>query len=205
MFIEIGQFLNQRLSELGIDHIFGLPGDFNLSYLEQIEEDTSLEFIGNCNELNAAYAADGYARSNGVAALVTTYGVGDLSAINGIAGAYAENVPVILISGIPPLHAVNRGELIHHTLVDGNYDNIMNCMKEFTVAQTRLTPEKGCKICLAPKLPFFDSGIHASSTNVVASLSSRRTRLEYAKSVPIPPSISIQASLRVHPVACANV
>lgn len=76
MFIEIGQFLNQRLSELGIDHIFGLPGDFNLSYLEQIEEDTSLEFIGNCNELNAAYAADGYARSNGVAALVTTYGVG---------------------------------------------------------------------------------------------------------------------------------
>lgn len=162
MFIEIGQFLNQRLSELGIDHIFGLPGDFNLSYLEQIEEDTSLEFIGNCNELNAAYAADGYARSNGVAALVTTYGVGDLSAINGIAGAYAENVPVILISGIPPLHAVNRGELIHHTLVDGNYDNIMNCMKEFTVAQTRLTPENAAfeidrvlKQCLISRRPVY--------------------------------------------------
>ncbi|WP_445403713.1 alpha-keto acid decarboxylase family protein [Acinetobacter vivianii] len=140
MFIEIGDFLNLRLKQMGILHLFGVPGDFNLSYLEQVEADSQLEFIGNCNELNAAYAADGYARINGFAALTTTYGVGDLSAINGIAGAYAENVPVVHISGIPPLHVVQKGTLVHHTLVDGNYDNIMNCMKEFTVAQTRLTP-----------------------------------------------------------------
>ena len=140
MFIEIGDFLNRRLKQMGIQHLFGVPGDFNLSYLEQVEADSELEFIGNCNELNAAYAADGYARINGFAALATTYGVGDLSAINGIAGAYAENVPLVHISGIPPLHAVQKGILVHHTLVDGNYDNIMNCMKEFTVAQTRLTP-----------------------------------------------------------------
>lgn len=140
MFIEIGDFLNLRLKQMGIQHLFGVPGDFNLSYLEQVEADSELEFIGNCNELNAAYAADGYARINGFAALATTYGVGDLSAINGIAGAYAENVPLVHISGIPPLHAVQKGILVHHTLVDGNYDNIMNCMKEFTVAQTRLTP-----------------------------------------------------------------
>lgn len=141
MYIEIGQYLNKRLIEMGIHHIFGVAGDFNLSYLEQIIEDESLTFIGNCNELNAAYAADGYARSNGFSALVTTYGVGDLSAINGIAGAYAENVPIVHISGIPPLHSVNQRKLMHHTLIDGNYDNIMNCMREFTVAQTRLTPE----------------------------------------------------------------
>ncbi|KHF78882.1 Pyruvate decarboxylase [Acinetobacter sp. neg1] len=140
MFIEIGDFLNLRLKQMGILYLFGVPGDFNLSYLEQVEADSQLEFIGNCNELNAAYAADGYARINGFAALTTTYGVGDLSAINGIAGAYAENVPVVHISGIPPLHVVQKGTLVHHTLVDGNYDNIMNCMKEFTVAQTRLTP-----------------------------------------------------------------
>ena len=140
MFMEIGHFLNQRLTALGIQHVFGVPGDFNLSYLEQIEEHDALEFVGNCDELNAAYAADGYARVHGFSALVTTYGVGDLSALNGIAGAYAENIPMVHISGIPPLHAVQSGALIHHTLVDGNYDNIMNCMKEFTVAQTRLTP-----------------------------------------------------------------
>lgn len=141
MNIEIGKYLNRRLVEMGIHHLFGVAGDFNLSYLEQIIAEADLQFIGNCNELNAAYAADGYARNNGFSALVTTYGVGDLSAINGIAGAYAENVPIVHISGIPPLHAVNRGELIHHTLIDGNYQNIMNCMREFTVAQTRLTPE----------------------------------------------------------------
>lgn len=140
MFMEIGQYLNQRLVEMGIGHVFGVPGDFNLSYLEQLEQDTNLAFIGNCNELNAAYAADGYARQNGVAALLTTYGVGDLSAINGIAGAYAEGVALVHISGIPPLHAVNSGALLHHTLVDGNYQNIMQCMREFTVAQTRLSP-----------------------------------------------------------------
>ena len=140
MFMEIGRYLNLRLVELGVHHVFGVPGDFNLSYLELLESEKELKFIGNCNELNAAYAADGYARMNGFSALLTTYGVGDLSAINGIAGAYAENVAMIHISGIPPLHAVEQGALLHHTLVDGNYDNIMNCMREFTVAQTRLTP-----------------------------------------------------------------
>ncbi len=81
MFIEIGEFLNLRLKQMGIQHLFGVPGDFNLSYLEQVEADPQLEFIGNCNELNAAYAADGYARINGFSALATTYGVGDLSAL----------------------------------------------------------------------------------------------------------------------------
>jgi indolepyruvate decarboxylase len=71
---------------------------------------------------------------------VTTFGVGDLGAIGGIAGAYAENVPVVHITGTPPLHAVNSGALVHHTLVDGDYENIGRCMSEFTVAQARITP-----------------------------------------------------------------
>ncbi|RSP83256.1 hypothetical protein EA724_13445 [Acinetobacter baumannii] len=48
MFIEIGEFLNLRLKQMGIQHLFGVPGDFNLSYLEQVEADPQLEFIGNC-------------------------------------------------------------------------------------------------------------------------------------------------------------
>lgn len=141
MYIAIGDFLNQRLKQAGITYVFGVPGDFNLSYLEQIEADRGLQFIGTCNELNGAYAADGYARIKQLSVLVTTYGVGDLSAINGIAGAFAEHVPIVHISGIPPLHAVKHGAPLHHTLLDGNYDHIMNCMRPFTVAQTRLTPE----------------------------------------------------------------
>ncbi|WP_241575334.1 alpha-keto acid decarboxylase family protein [Rosenbergiella nectarea] len=140
MQMPLGQFLLRRLHEVGIDHLFGVPGDFNLSFLEQTLQPSPIRFINNCNELNAAYAADGYARSNGLGAFVTTWGVGDLSALNGLAGAYAENIPVVHISGLPPLHAVNERALLHHTLVDGDYDNIGRCVAEFTVAQTRLTP-----------------------------------------------------------------
>ncbi|WKX27763.1 alpha-keto acid decarboxylase family protein [Tatumella ptyseos] len=140
MQMQLGQFLLRRLHEVGIEHLFGVPGDFNLSFLEQTLTLSPVKFINNCNELNAAYAADGYARCKGLGAFVTTWGVGDLSALNGLAGAYAENIPVIHISGLPPLHAVNERALLHHTLVDGDYDNIGRCVAEFTVAQTRLTP-----------------------------------------------------------------
>ena len=140
MRMQIGAFLARRLLEAGVHHIFGVPGDFNLSFLEQIQDAPGIEFIGNCNELNAAYAADGYSRTSGLGALVTTFGVGDLGAISGIAGAYAENVPVVHITGTPPLHAMSSGALVHHTLVDGDYENIGRCMSEFTVAQARITP-----------------------------------------------------------------
>jgi pyruvate decarboxylase len=64
-------------------------------------EDFGLHWVGNCNELNAGYAADGYARIKGLRALITTFGVSELSAINAIAGAYAELVPVVHIVGMP--------------------------------------------------------------------------------------------------------
>ncbi|WP_156292411.1 alpha-keto acid decarboxylase family protein [Serratia oryzae] len=141
MKITIGAFLLQQLRNLNVNHIYGVPGDYNLALLELIEHDASVEFIGNCNELNAAYAADGYARLNGAGALITTYGVGDLAALAGIAGAYAESAPVICLAGTPPLYAMKNHALLHHSLADGNFDNVMNCFKQFTVAQALITPE----------------------------------------------------------------
>jgi len=140
MKMTIGNFLFLRLQQVGIEHIFGVPGDFNLQLLEQVKEVDGIEFIGTCNELNAAYAADGYARTKGIGALITTYGVGDLSAVCGIAGSCAEHVPVVFISGVPPLYAMESRLRIHHSLAEGNFDNVMNCLKEFTVVNTRLTP-----------------------------------------------------------------
>jgi TPP-dependent 2-oxoacid decarboxylase len=140
MKMTIGQFLFSRLRQIGVEHVFGVPGDFNLQLLEQLKEVEGIEFIGTCNELNAAYAADGYARTKGIGALVTTYGVGDLSAVCGIAGSRAEHVPVIFISGVPPLFAMESRLRVHHSLAEGNFDNVMNCLKEFTVVNTRLTP-----------------------------------------------------------------
>ena len=114
----IGEFLLRRLQEAGIRHIFGVPGDYNLGFMQQLEDRGEPAWIGNTNELNASYATDAYARINGIGALIVTHGVGALSAINGIAGAYSEHVPVILICGSLPLRAIQRGDLMHHTLAD---------------------------------------------------------------------------------------
>jgi indolepyruvate decarboxylase len=137
----IGNFLLRRLQEVGIQHIFGVPGDYNLEFMQQLEDRGCPAWIGTCNELNASYAADGYARIRGLAALAVTYGVGSLSVMNGIAGAYSEHVPVICICGSLPLRSLERGEMMHHTLADGGRGNFYRAFSEVTAAQAQLSPE----------------------------------------------------------------
>jgi len=141
MRITIGDYLIARLKELKIKHVLGVPGDFNLQFLEQIRGAEDIEFVGTANELNGAYAADGYARSHGIAALCITYGVGDLGAIGGVAGSSAEHIPVIVISGAPPLYAMKHNYKVHHTLADGDFSNIDHVYREFTACQVNITPE----------------------------------------------------------------
>ncbi|MBH1937946.1 alpha-keto acid decarboxylase family protein [Streptomyces sp. AV19] len=137
--VPLGDYLLDRLRELGIGHIFGVPGDYNLGFLDRILDHPDLEWVGNCNELNAAYAADGYARRRGAAALATTFGVGELSAVNGIAGSFAEQVPVLAITGMPASTAAASGAPLHHTLADGNYDHFGRMFQEVTAARETLT------------------------------------------------------------------
>ena len=141
MRMSIGHFLLRRLEEAGIRHIFGVPGDYNLEFMQQLEDRGRPAWIGNCNELNASYATDAYARINGIGAMAVTHGVGTLSAINGIAGAYSEHVPVILISGSLPLRSVQRGELMHHSLAERGKGDLCRIFTEVTAAQAQLTPE----------------------------------------------------------------
>ena len=115
--IALAVYIFRRLQELGIFHVFGCPGDFNLHLLDHLYTVPSMTWVGTCNELNAAYAADGYARIRGIpGALVTTYGVGELSAINGISGAYSEHVPIIYIVGTTSRLGRRDRIMIHHTL-----------------------------------------------------------------------------------------
>ena len=141
MKIAIGDYILKRLKELNIKHIIGEPGDFNLEFLEQISEDDEIEFIGMSNELNAAFAADGYANENGISALMTTYSVGDLNALGGIAGSVAEHRPIIIISGTPPLFAMRERKMTHHTLADGDYENVRRAMNEFVDDSVLITHE----------------------------------------------------------------
>ena len=141
MKIAIGDYILKKLKELNIKHIIGEPGDFNLEFLEQISEDEEIEFVGMSNELNAAFAADGYANENGISALMTTYSVGDLNALGGIAGSVAEHRPIIIISGTPPLFAMRERKMTHHTLADGDYENVRRAMNEFVDDSVLITHE----------------------------------------------------------------
>lgn len=108
------EYLVKKLEELGVNDFFGLPGDYNFNILYAIENNPNTNWIGCTNELNAGYAADGYARQRGYGAIVTTYGVGELSAMNAVAGSYAENIPVITIVGTPSTKCLEEKTLVHH-------------------------------------------------------------------------------------------
>lgn len=119
--IKVADYLIQELNKLGIKDIFGLPGDYNFNILYAIGNNPNTNWVGCTNELNAGYAADGYARVNGYGALVTTYGVGELSAVNAIAGSFAENIPVIHIVGVPATKFIENNSLIHHNFQNPDY------------------------------------------------------------------------------------
>src|SRR5215467_5992270 len=136
----IGDFLLRRLEEAGVRHLFGVPGDYNLELLQQLHDSGALKWIGTCSELNASYAADGYARLAGLGALLVTNGVGALSAINGVAGAYSDHVPIVCIAGSIPLRSIDRGLGMHHTMADGTWDHFLDAYAHLTAAHVRLTP-----------------------------------------------------------------
>ncbi|GFZ49727.1 pyruvate decarboxylase [Saitozyma sp. JCM 24511] len=117
MSIDFAQYLVERLKQCNVKYVFGVPGDYNLELLDFIERDPELVWVGNANELNAAYASDGYARvKRGLGVIITTFGVGELSALCGIAGALAERVPVLHIVGAPNRAMQSSSALLHHTL-----------------------------------------------------------------------------------------
>lgn len=128
----IGDYLLDRLAEVGITELFGVPGDFNLKFLDHVVAHEKIRWVGNSNELNAGYAADGYARLRGIGAFLTTFGVGELSAANAIAGSYAENVPVIHIVGSPRKELQASVAKIHHSMGDGDFARFFRIDRELT-------------------------------------------------------------------------
>jgi TPP-dependent 2-oxoacid decarboxylase len=160
----VSDYLVLRLKQIGVKHIFGVAGDYNMGFLDYVVNQEGIELVTTCNELNAAYAADGYSRVNSIAALVTTFGVGELSAMNGIAGAYAEHVPVVTITGSPSTQIQSSGALVHHMSKTGDFSMFARMYEQTTAAQTCLTPENAAAeidrvlgVCLLHKLPVYIS------------------------------------------------
>lgn len=174
--VKLAEYLFTRLKQLDVIAVHGVPGDYNLTLLDYVET-TGLFWVGNTNELNAGYAADGYARMKGLGALITTYGVGELSAINAIACAYTERAAVVHIVGSPPRGSQESRLMIHHTLGDGEYRHFGQMYSHVTVAQINLvdpqtSPEQiddVLKQCILQSRPvYIEVPVDMVSVNVLA-------------------------------------
>lgn len=187
--MSISNYLLTRLTELGIKDIFGVPGDYNLTFLDQIVEFKDIRWIGNCNELNAAYAADGYARVKGAAALVTTFGVGELSAINGVAGSFAEYLPVVNIVGAPATTTQAQHAIMHHTFGTGDFSIFIKMFEKVSAAVAILDSadkaaeriDKALQTCWIKKQPVYIS-LPSNMVDVMIEAPARPLELTYPES-----------------------
>ncbi|MEY2726416.1 MAG: hypothetical protein RLZZ458_2283 [Planctomycetota bacterium] len=136
--LRIGEYLIQRLQDYGVRDVFGIPGDFVLQFYGMLEE-SPLRVIGTTSEACAGYAADGYARINGVGCVCVTYCVGGLSLCNSVAGAYAEKSPVIVISGAPGMSERRTDPLLHHRVRD--FHTQRDVFEKITIASAALEDE----------------------------------------------------------------
>jgi len=132
----IGKYLIRRLQDYGITDLFGIPGDYVLSFYSLLEE-SPIRVIGCTREDCAGYAADAYARVHGMGAVCVTYCVGGFSVANSIAGAFAEKSPVVMITGSPGLTERINNPLLHHKVRD--FRTQMEVFEKLCVAGTELS------------------------------------------------------------------
>ena len=108
----VADYIVGRLAREGITDCFGVAGDFAFKLNDAVARSKTVRWIGCSNELDAAYAADGYARMRGCSMLMTTYAVGELSALNGVMGAKAERSCVFHVVGMPTMRNQRVGKII---------------------------------------------------------------------------------------------
>src|ERR1700685_4293906 len=134
-------YIVQRLADEGITDCFGVPGDYAFPVCDSVERNPNIRWVGCSNELNASYAADGYARIRGAAMLTTTYGVGELSAINGVMGAKSERSRVFHVVGMPSYQNQRVHKIAHHTLGDGVFGNFVALSAAAACCHAVINPE----------------------------------------------------------------
>ena len=111
----LAQRLVDALLARGAREIFGIPGDFALPLFREIERDGRLPILTLAHEPSVGFAADASARVRGALGVAAvTYGAGALNLVNAVASAYAERVPLVVLSGAPAAHEAVSGLLLHH-------------------------------------------------------------------------------------------
>lgn len=131
----LGRHLARRLVQIGVEDVFAVPGDFNLTLLNHLIAEPGLRLVGCRSELNAGYAgyaADGYARARGVGACAVTFTVGLLSVLNAVAGAYSESLPLVGIVGGPNSNDFGTNGILHHTIGLPDFSQELRCFQTIT-------------------------------------------------------------------------
>jgi indolepyruvate decarboxylase len=139
--ISVADYIVRRIADEGVTHCFGVAGDYLFPMCNAVERSLKVKWIGCANELNAAYAADGYARIRGVGMLATTYGVGELSALNGVMGAKAERSLVLHVVGMPSCQNQRLSKIAHHTLGDGQFGNFVGLSAAAACCSAIINPD----------------------------------------------------------------
>jgi indolepyruvate decarboxylase len=137
----VADYIVERLAAEGISHCFGVAGDYVFPICDAVDGSAKVKWIGCANELNASYAADGYARTRGAGMLVTTYGVGELSALNGVMGAKSERSLVFHVVGMPSYQHQRVHKIAHHTLGDGVFGNFVHLSAGAACCHAVINPE----------------------------------------------------------------
>ena len=127
----VGSYLIQRLYDLGVRHIFGVPGDYVLGFYQELIHSNKLRIINTCDEQGAGFAADAYARVNGLGVVCVTYCVGGLKVANAAAQAFAEKSPLVVISGAPAIKERRKNPLLHHKVRD--FDTQQRIFEHITI------------------------------------------------------------------------
>ncbi|XP_050220776.1 pyruvate decarboxylase 2-like [Mercurialis annua] len=162
----LGYHLARRLVEIGVSDVFSVPGDTTLTLFDYFVAEPGLNLVGCCSELNAGYAADGYARARGVAACAVTFTVGGLSILNAIAGAYSEDLAVICIVGGPNSNEYcGSRRILHHTIGLPDFSQELHCFRAVTCHQVIIKDlenaqeqiDNAITICLKESKPVYIS------------------------------------------------
>ena len=209
-------YIVQRLADEGITDCFGVPGDYAFPVCDAVDRNPNIRWVGCSNELNASYAADGYARVRGAAMLSTTYAVGELSAINGVMGAKAERSLVYHVVGMPSYQNQRLRKTMHHTFGDGDFGNFIgisaqaacchaminpdNCMIEMerVIAEARRNNQPAYIVvpsdyALAPVTPteVRPATLKSNESSLQKAVAAITERLKNAKSVVVLPAFTI--------------
>src|SRR6202042_2669316 len=134
-------YIVQRIADEGVEHCFGVPGDYAFPVCDAVDRNPNIRWVGCSNELNASYAADGYARVRGAAMLSTTFAVGELSALNGMMGAKAERSLVFHVVGMPSYQNQRLNKIAHHTLGDGVFGNFIELSAKAACCHAVIDPD----------------------------------------------------------------